>query len=251
MKRAIQIFIISLLLSQISYGQDTLLKKISFGFSASSLFSQQYRHNMDETGHFSYNIAYENKWFAGFSTGIFAAIPLKKDHVDIQFEINYDYIPNRIKYYSYSTDPGGNQAYDTADFRINTSYIQPSVVPTFIFGKKIQTILKLGFFINYHVSSKTKGYIIDNRTGYIPEADTSSPYGFNYIIEKTRTVIYDNDIKSRVHHSLGVFLGLGFSIPYKKNSFGIEIRGYLLPGEISKSQFHYLISLGLVYQLKQ
>jgi len=225
---------------RISFGQqrdeaNPRAFKADVGFTTGVLFSEFFQNPATEE-YSNVNMTYENKYKAGISAGCFVSLNYRK-HFSVQPEIFYNWIPHDIKYQYTSAYPSQwiNSNITEANYSINTSLLQFSIIPKFIFGNKVQTFFGIGPLFNVIIGNKIHGqvkesgtntsfYFVNDSVGYVPIA---TPY---------ESIKNDGNISSPLRNNAGgLFAAIGLNIPYKEARFGVEFRGYWYPDNVFRT----------------
>lgn len=225
---------------RISFGQqreeaNPKAFKADVGFTTGVLFSQFFQ-NPAPVEYSNVNMTYENKYKAGISAGCFVNLNYSK-HFSLQPEIFYNLTPHDIKFEYTSAYP--NQWINTniteANYSINTSLLQFSIMPKFIFGKKVQAFVGFGPLFNTIICNKINGqvkesgtntgfYFVNDSVGYVPVV---TPY---------ESIKNDGNISSPLRNNAGgLFAAVGLNIPFKETTFGLEFRGYWYPDNVFRT----------------
>lgn len=253
MKKICLIFLIVFFLIEATYGQlkvDTTKHglKTNIGLSTGILFSSFYKNPKAD---FPGTITYENKHTTGFSAGCFITLIFGK-HFSFQPEIAYNRIHHNIKFQfmdSIQNVLNSQNIFYAGDYELNTSLLHLSLMPKFVVGKKFKPYIGIGPFFNIVLANDIKGQLKECGTMTSAQSANDS-IGMFPVVVHYESVKNNKEIYQNVKNISGVTGVIGFTIPYKENNFGIELRGSVTTDEIIRFLHlkHSSFSINFVYQ---
>ena len=208
MKKNFVIFF-CILFSSSSFGQiipaskDTT-KKLFIGFNC-GLFLDKFHAGSIKPKPFD-TITYEKNYSPSFNFGLSISPQIK--YFALRVGLNYYYTNHIIKYNSYDYYPGLWES-SYADYKISTSILRISFLPTISFNTKIISYIFIGPDLVRPIHTKIKGQI--NFQG----ANMNQPNGYSGTTN-------DDSINETLSKSTDLQLGIGFRKKIKNDFINIE-----------------------------